>query len=157
MVTLHLPSYIEYYDPVLASLSLDNLVLWYLGYERLTAEMNDVFRTNDHLLLLDDATRARLAVYLNVSLIHENYTVNRPYHTEYRQRGNDPLRTLSKELSDTHILKRDKQFASRIQQVFSDEVSPSLADASLLAQYPTTYQIVIFIYQYIHACRMRLI
>ncbi len=143
MITLQFPSYVKYHDPMLASLSLDNLVLWYLGFERLTAEMNDVFYTNDHLLLLDESERTRIASLFNVSLINEKFTVSSSYHEDDSTKWSaDPLRTRRDVLDESHILVRDTEFAERIKHVFTDDVSPLLTDSSILSQYPATYLVV---------------
>lgn len=140
MVTLRTPSYFKYHTPILASLSFENLVLWYLGYTEISPELKEMFERNDHLFLVDKHKLDQLRVYFNLSTIPDVYKKNKSYYDNFDT--SDSLKTSLDSLPSDHLLLRDRETRDKIKLVFDDELSPGLVDDELLKQYPSVYHII---------------
>jgi acetyl esterase/lipase len=115
--------------------------LTYLGYEELSSDMLSIFDSNEHLLLLDWPTRLNYHSRLNLYSVPAQNQINDSYFNEYKTNGLNLLSTTQTSLNDS-ILTRDKAFAQKILNLFSDEMSPGLADDEILAEYPTTHMLI---------------
>jgi acetyl esterase/lipase len=144
LVTMQIPSYHIYHSkPWIASVSFENLVLWYLGDEWISGDRTVIFDTNEHLLLLNNEDRERFSSYLNISLIPEEFRAKKnKYYEEYSLKQLAPFKTNEKSIHEFSILNRNATFAEKIKLLFTDDISPALADDALLKEYPRTYQIV---------------
>ena len=143
LVTTQTPSYLMYHSPFLASITVENLALWYMGIDQITNEMLDLLQKNEHLLLLDESTQNKMKNFFNLDLIPKKYK-HKTYYDQYKHQNLSPFKVDSKtmRLDESHILMRDKNLANKLKQLFLDDVSPGLSESSLLEQFPSTLHIV---------------
>jgi acetyl esterase/lipase len=133
-----LPSSAFYKGGLFSTIEYTRMKLWYLGFKEITDEMKQVLILNNHTLLLSDTEKEAIKSYLNKDLIPRIYRTNRVYYELYRDL---PLFNTGK-LDSSNILVRDKEFARKVKQLFSEEVSPGLASLESLKLQPKTYQII---------------
>ncbi len=114
-------------------------IYWYLGLKNITeSEFVQMIDSNDHYGLIDKETQERLNSYLDVNLIPDEYKKGKDYYLAKKpNQVNYPV-----EISNDHLFKKDKKLGELVKQVFSEKLSPGLADHSLLKGQPDAYFIV---------------
>ena len=116
--------------------------LWYMGVTNVTDEMLEMLRSRNHSLLVESNRRAQLKAILNpLTMIPEEYRKNRNYYDQFRdfqQFQNGDL----KDLDASNILIREPELSKKLAQLFTDRVSPILADLEDLARLPKTYMVI---------------
>jgi acetyl esterase/lipase len=110
--------------------------LQYIGFKDFSQIM-PIYNTNEHVLLLDQATRKKYESYLNIDLIPIKH---RPKDPKWKKV--DFLKTDSRTLSQSSILFQNQSVAQRVLKLFDDEASPSFIDDLILKEFPTTYMII---------------
>ena len=140
-----LPSQIFYETRSIISSSkvtLSKFTPWYLGIFDVSEEVERVFATNAHWLLIEDAAeRERMRALLDVeSRLDAKYKTGRTYYEnnavvrKYAQLG---------QLDEQHLLKRDPKMARLFRKLFDADISPLLADEKQLIGMPRTYMVLL--------------
>lgn len=137
-----MPSMFKYKFGVFANIPGRKFPLWYLGFPDANDEMLTTLRARNHTLLLDKATRAKFKSYLDpFTMIPDQYRQGRDYYESYREfisfRDED-----TNSLEPNSILVRDAEFRRRVSLLFTDRISPLLADSADLGKLPRTYLVV---------------
>ncbi len=139
LVNLETPSVYKYKKHVLSFLEEAKITLWYLGIKEVTDEMIETIYSYGTLLHTQEdhiAARERFKDSSDLSLIPEKYKEGHKYY--YKEREiNYP-----EKLDDSHILKRDKEFATKVKQLFNEDVSPALLSDTQLRGTPDIYMLV---------------
>jgi acetyl esterase/lipase len=138
MVSKKMPS-----EPDYANLAVFTGNMQYLG-QPAWWNAAPIFETNEHLLLLNASTRATFQKYLDVYSVPANNSIvaKDPYYKAYKAKGTNSLYTSVKSLSSNSLLNRDQKLKERVMKLFTDSVSPSLADDATVSKYPPTYMLV---------------
>jgi acetyl esterase/lipase len=137
----YLPSMHKHQMGLFAEMPSIKFPLWYLGIREPTDEMLEMLLARNHTLLLDASQKRKFKSYLDTNLIPARFKLNREYYERFECveafRGGDET-----SLDASNILVRDEAFRERVRLLFSDRVSPGLADAEKIGQLPKTYTVV---------------
>ena len=128
-----LPSMVHY--DISPHLHPSKFVSWYLGISDYS-RVQDVFRTNSHMALIDDddELRDKITSYLDVQRIPSEYRHGKTYYDDKQADKNQ-----QQVLDVDHVLIRERDLADRVKQVFSADVSPLFAERSRLVGLPPAY------------------
>jgi acetyl esterase/lipase len=140
MLNFNLPSAVRYAKTGLMSkYSLGKTLSWYLGQLKLTDELELLFNTNNHTLLLDDDIdlKNKLISYLSIDMIPDEYKKGLIYYNDYDQKFAYPTSKIDGRF------KKDKLLVNLIKKTFTAEISPGLAEPAQLIGLPKAYFIVV--------------
>ena len=116
--------------------SIGKVTAWYLGHTKIADEIEPILNSNNHTLLLDESTKAKIMSYLSVDLIPAVYK-KASYYSDYDQAFVYPTIKIDGKI------KQEKKLAENIKKVFSTEISPGIADPEHLIGLPKAYFIVV--------------
>jgi hypothetical protein len=127
-----------------AKFSIGKYMLWLVGLqENLTEEMENIFISNNHTMLLQDKNlRKKYESYLDVKLIPERYKSGRKYYEIYKKKKIQNIAFPNK-MDKSNILLKNKELADRLKVLLTEEASPGLAAPELLKLLPKTYFIML--------------
>lgn len=124
----------------MSSMSYPKIILWYLGVTNTTVDVEQAIISNNHTLILNEKLRQKVASYLDVNLIPEKYKTQDYYRKYHHLR---PIKPGSdRDLDQQSVLKTNQHLVDKINTLYSDEVSPCLADVDKLRTLPQTYSIL---------------
>lgn len=136
MLNLRFPSYLRYRG-LFPTLNPAKLILWYLGFPKVTLEMEEFLLQNRQTLLVrDQKIKDKYQSYLDINLLPKEFKLTRAYK-DY----NNVLFPNRSYITNEPLL-RNKNFASKIQKLTDIELSPGLADSEILRNMPPTYMLV---------------
>jgi len=116
--------------------SIGKVLAWYLGHTNIADELEPILNSNNHTLLLDESSKAKIKSYLSVDLIPAEYKKS-SYYSDYDQAFVYPTVKLDGKI------KKEKKLAENIRNIFSAEISPGIADPQHLVGLPKAYFIVV--------------
>lgn len=145
MYNFYMPSSMHYAHKSFLSFAgfkFSSYICWLSGVVDVTEEVHQAIYNNEHQLLIeDDALRAKYQSYLDINLIPDKYKIGRTYYD-----GHNLTEMLDfkypKYKNDSHITKRDPEFAKLFYKFLTPEISPALADDNILSLLPKAYFII---------------
>ncbi len=111
-----------------------------LGLTEISEEMELVFISDSHVLLLEDEElKRKYREYLDINIIPEKYKTGRDYYKDYEIIRENIL----KDVDQSVIHKIDKKIAEKVKILFTKEASPGLADDEILKKLPKAYFVIL--------------
>ncbi|CAF0908968.1 unnamed protein product [Brachionus calyciflorus] len=137
MFNLRLPSHLRY-KPLFPTLNSAKIILWYLGFQQITTEMETFLLENKHTLLVkDQKLRDKVRSYLDVDTIPKKFKQTKSYYNNY---ANDLFENIT-DISREPLL-RNTKFIKQVSKLVDTDLSPGLADIEILRRMPDTYMLV---------------
>lgn len=136
MFTNRLPSHIKYGK---TNFKTGEAVAYYFGLTDKRLKAGSIITYNHHTLLIDDENmRKKLMSYTDPALIPEKYKDGCDYYEDYNWHE-----TFPKESDRLKNVTKDKNIVENLKKIFTDEVSPGLADSEKLKNLPDAYFVIV--------------
>ena len=104
-------------------LNLGKVIVWYLGVQENSDELERILNSNSHTMLINDnKQREKFISYTNTSIIPHKYKSGKNYENYEIEIKNSNLK----------ILENYENISSIMSQVFLPGISPGLADSENL-------------------------
>ena len=135
-----MPSAIEYGTYNLG-LTIEKILLCYLGVRKIKNEMIEEMHYNQHTALLTDPDqRKKIMSYLDINKIPDRYKKGRNYYQNYHEYAKNAY---PENLSEGSVFSKDKVLADLVKLLYSPKVSPLFAEKENLIGLPKAYFIIL--------------
>ncbi len=125
----------EHSNAGLLSIEIEKFISWYLGYKTVPEQLLTAIKYNNHTLVIkDQSLLAKYKAYTDVSLIPQKYKSGKRYYEKYEIFRES---VFPKELDIS--IKKDKKMMGLLQNLFTPEMSPGLADPERLKGLPKAH------------------